>query len=135
MLAVLTEFINAVRDSSSKFSPQTVRTEAGVDPEPMVPTLTPYKDEALGVLTVSLKTSSLRRLALIGLQGMVTTENLLTSEELGFIVHNVNEILEADSNEFRDARCVLLSGTIPYRWDVIYIVSLSVTSSSICFLR
>jgi len=135
VLAVLTEFINAVRDSSSKFSPQTVRTEAGVDPEPMVPTLTPYKDEVLGVLTVSLKTSSLRRLAFIGLQGMVTTENLLTSEELGFIVHNVNEILEADSNEFGDVRCVLLSGTIPYRWDVIYIVSLSVTSSLICFLR
>lgn len=135
MLTVLTEFINAVRDSSSKVHPQTVRTEAGMDSESMLPTLTPYKDEVLGVLTVSLKTSSLRRLALIGLQGVVTIENFLTSEELGFIVHNVNEILEADSNEFGDARCVLLSGTIPYRWDVIYIVSLSVTSSSICFLR
>jgi DNA repair/transcription protein MET18/MMS19 len=70
------------------------------------PALAPYKDEVLGVLTVGLKTASSRRPALAGLQGMATTENLLTDEELGFVVHNVNEILEADSDELDDVRSV-----------------------------
>ncbi len=68
------------------------------------PPLMPYKDEILGVLAVGLKSMSSRRPALAGLQGMVTTENLWTDEELTFIVHNVNEILNADSDEIDDAR-------------------------------
>lgn len=75
-----------------------------METELTVPPLIPYKDEVLGVLTVGLKTASSRRPALAGLQGMVTTENLLTDEELAFVVHSVNEIMEADSDEFDDAR-------------------------------
>jgi DNA repair/transcription protein MET18/MMS19 len=78
-----------------------------MEAEITVPPLTPYKDEVLGVLTVGLKASSSRRPALAGLQGIVTTENLLSNEELGFVVHNVNAILEADSDEFDDARFVI----------------------------
>lgn len=68
------------------------------------PPLISYKDEVLGVLAVGLKSMSSRRPAIAGLQGMVSTENLLTNEELAFIVHNVNEILNADSDEIDDAR-------------------------------
>ena len=124
VLTVLTEFITAVRDSSSKFPPQPVRNKVGMETEPMMPILLPYKDEVLGVLLVGLRTFSSRRSALVGLQRMVTTENLLTDEELGFIVHNVNELLEADSKEFGSARYALLSETIPYRWGIIDVLFL-----------
>lgn len=108
VLAVLSEFITAARDSLSKLSPHPVQAEYGMETEPTAPALTPYKDDVLGVLTVGLKAASSRRPALAGLQGMVATENLLTDEELGFIVHNVNQILEADPGELDDASDAVL---------------------------
>lgn len=107
VLTVLAEFVAAARDSLSKLPSQLVGTGDGMETEITSPPLMPYKDEVLGVLTVGLKGASSRRQALTGLQGMVTTENLLTDEELGFVVHSVNEILEADSDDFDDARHVL----------------------------
>ena len=67
-----------------------------------VPALHPYKDEVLGVLTVGLKAPDTAHAALNGVTGMVKTIGLLSDEELGFIVHNVNEILQLD--EFEDAQ-------------------------------
>lgn len=69
--------------------------------------LSPYKDEVLGVMTVGLKNAGSRRPALAGLKAMVTTKSLLSDEELGFIVHNVNEVLQADGDENGDATCVI----------------------------
>lgn len=71
--------------------------------------LTSYKDEVLGVFTVGLKNSSSRLSALVGLKSMVKTELLVSDEELGFITHNVNEILqdEHDSDENRSAFCTV----------------------------
>ena len=69
------------------------------DPEAHSPPLAPYKDEVLGVFTVGLKNAASRSHALTGLKGMVSTTGLLTDEELGFIVHNVNEILSDDENQ------------------------------------
>ncbi|XP_006461777.1 hypothetical protein AGABI2DRAFT_185880 [Agaricus bisporus var. bisporus H97] len=99
ILTVLSEFIITARDSSSKLSSQPARTDDDMEIESTVPPLLPYKDSVLGVLTVGLKTASSRRPALAGLQGMVTSENLLNDAELTFVVHNVNEIMEAAADD------------------------------------
>ncbi|KXN92954.1 hypothetical protein AN958_08928, partial [Leucoagaricus sp. SymC.cos] len=108
ILTVLAEFITAARDSFTKLQSQPAKIDDDMETEITAPLLTPYKDEVIGILTVGLKAASTRRSALTGLQGMVTTENLLTDEELGFVVHNVNEILEADSDELDDASDAVL---------------------------
>jgi DNA repair/transcription protein MET18/MMS19 len=65
--------------------------------------LTSLKDETLGVFVVGLKAFSSRRSALRGLKGMVETKGLITDEELGFIVHSVNDVIldEEDDEETR----------------------------------
>jgi len=65
--------------------------------------LASLKDETLAVFVAGLKAFSSRRSALKGLKSMVETEGLITGEELGFIVHNVNEIIpdEEDDEETR----------------------------------
>lgn len=68
--------------------------------------LSPYKDEVLGVFTVGLKTANTQKFALDGLKGLVTTRGLLSDEELGFIVHNVNEVLSDSGVEDEDVRYV-----------------------------
>jgi DNA repair/transcription protein MET18/MMS19 len=91
---LLAELVAAARDSMSNSFSGT---------EPNVP-LMPFKDEVLGVFTVGLKVTSSCQPALVGLRAMVTTPALLTDEELGFIVHNVNDILQADPNNDDDSR-------------------------------
>ena len=62
--------------------------------------LASLKDETLGVFVVGLKAFSSRRSALKGLKSTVETEGLVTDEELGFIAHNVNEvILDGEDDE------------------------------------
>lgn len=65
--------------------------------------LASLKDETLSVFVVGLKAFPSRRSALRGLKSMVETEGLITDEELGFIVHNVNDIIldEEDDDETR----------------------------------
>jgi len=66
--------------------------------------LAPYKDEVLGILASGLKTPSSRQPALACLLGLVSTKNLLSDEEIGFIVHNVDEVLESDWESIEDSR-------------------------------
>jgi DNA repair/transcription protein MET18/MMS19 len=94
ILLLLADLINAARDSMSE------RLE---DPEeerrsPLVP----YKDEVLGAMSAGLRDVSSRRSALAGIMAMVTTKSLLSDEELGFVVHIVNEVLQKD--DITDAR-------------------------------
>ena len=65
--------------------------------------LASLKDETLGVFVVGLKAFSSRRSTLKGLKSMVETEGLITDEELGFILHNVNDVIleEEDDEETR----------------------------------
>ncbi|KAJ4473637.1 ARM repeat-containing protein, partial [Lentinula aciculospora] len=65
--------------------------------------LTPYKDEILGIVSSALKVPSSRDPAFACLLGLVSTETLLSDEELGFIVHNVDEILSEESVEVEEA--------------------------------
>ena len=66
--------------------------------------LAPYKDEVLGVFSVGLKVPSGCQYALKGLLAMVMTPALMSDEELGFIVHNVNELLSSDESGDEDLR-------------------------------
>ncbi|KAH9943852.1 ARM repeat-containing protein [Amylocystis lapponica] len=91
VLSLLSDLIAAARDSTSR-DPEVLPTEGDVP-------LSPFKDEVLGVLTVGLKTTPSAASALDGLKGMITTAGLLTDEELGFVVHNVNELLQREEVE------------------------------------
>ncbi|KAH6916048.1 RNAPII transcription regulator C-terminal-domain-containing protein [Coprinopsis sp. MPI-PUGE-AT-0042] len=86
-LILLAEFIEAAQDSAS---------HVGTDD----PLLSPYKDEVLGVLTAALKVHNLRLPALAGLKGLVTTQNLLSDEEIGFVTHSTSEIIQDDPTRF-----------------------------------
>ena len=66
--------------------------------------LMPYKDEVLGVFSLGLNSSSTRSAALLGLNAMVATRDLLSNEELGFIVHSVNQLLEGEEDGIDDAK-------------------------------
>jgi DNA repair/transcription protein MET18/MMS19 len=65
--------------------------------------LMPYKDEVLGVFIVGLISSSTQNTALSGLNAMVATQDLLSNEELGFIVHKVDQVLEGGQDDIDDA--------------------------------
>lgn len=63
------------------------------------------KDETLGVFVAGLKAFSSRRSALRGLKSMVEIEGMITNEELGFIVHSVDDVI-LDEEDDEDTRCV-----------------------------
>lgn len=69
------------------------------DSDPLDTPLSPYKDEILSIVSSALKVSSSRDPALACLLGLVSTEKLVSDEELGFIVHTVDEILLEESDE------------------------------------
>ncbi|KAI0642252.1 ARM repeat-containing protein [Trametes meyenii] len=102
-LRLLSDLIEAARKSTAD-DPELLPEEGNVP-------LSPYKDEVLGVLTVGLKTPASALPTIYGLKSMVRTIGLLTDEELGFVVHNVNEILEKEEEEgdISDASLDLLS--------------------------
>ncbi|KAI0831813.1 ARM repeat-containing protein [Trametes gibbosa] len=90
-LRLLSDLIEASRKSTAH-DPEILPEEGNVP-------LSPYKDEVLGVLTVGLKTPASALPAIDGLKSMTQTTGLLTDEELGFVVHNVNDILQRDEDE------------------------------------
>jgi DNA repair/transcription protein MET18/MMS19 len=51
-----------------------------------------FKDEILGIFTAGLKIEGASP-ALLGLDSMVKISGLLSDEELGFVVHSINELL------------------------------------------
>ena len=93
-LRLLSDVVEAARDSVLR-DPEVLPAE-GEAP------LSPYKDEVLGVFTVGLKNTGTCKHALEGLKNMVTTQGLLSDEEFGFVVHNVNEILLKEGMEDDD---------------------------------
>lgn len=57
--------------------------------------LNEFKDDLLGIFTVGLKTTATIPPSLRGLDTIVQIPSYLTDEELGFIAHNINEVLES----------------------------------------
>ena len=68
------------------------------------PALTPYKDDVFTITMVALGNISSRQPALASLDGLVTTKGLLSDDELGTIVNNINDLLQAERDENGDTR-------------------------------
>ncbi|KJA28181.1 hypothetical protein HYPSUDRAFT_130307 [Hypholoma sublateritium FD-334 SS-4] len=92
-LVLLADLISAARDS---MLPEKVQAAEADLP------LAPYKDEVLGVFSVGLTSAITRSMALAGLKAIASTRGLLSDDELGFIVHNVDQIIEGNPSEFVD---------------------------------
>ncbi|KAG6833236.1 hypothetical protein H0H87_009857 [Tephrocybe sp. NHM501043] len=110
ILLLLADLVNAARDSM----PSEV---IDATPIPMMP----YKDEVMGVVSVGLKTTTLRIPAIALLRGLITTKKLLSNEELSFIVHSVNEVFQdekAENDDFSDSAILeilkTISETVPH---------------------
>ena len=55
-----------------------------------------FKDQLLGAFTVELTNAQSCAAAIDGLRQLVLIPELLSNEELGFVVHNLNELLQTE---------------------------------------
>jgi DNA repair/transcription protein MET18/MMS19 len=92
-MQLLSDLIIAARDPSG----QDLGSEQS-------PALTPYKDDVFTITIVALGNISSRQAALASLDGLVTTRGLLSDDELGIIVNNINDLLQAETDESYDTR-------------------------------
>jgi DNA repair/transcription protein MET18/MMS19 len=104
VLSLLSSLIAAARDSTVK----------AANPEEIF--LLPFKDEVLGILVTGLKAQSSLRPAIDGLNGLVTTPDLLDDQEIGFVVQKVNDVTSSQEEDLLGARysSSLLSPTWPF---------------------
>ena len=93
VLSLLSSLIAAARDSTVKAA----NTEEIF--------LLPFKDEVLGILVTGLKAQSSLRPAIEGLNGLVTTPDLLDDQEIGFVVQKVNDVISSQEEDLLGARC------------------------------
>ncbi|KAJ4492562.1 ARM repeat-containing protein [Lentinula edodes] len=100
ILLLLSDLIAAARDSMAANKVD--------DSDSLETPLSPYKDEILSIVSSALKVSSSRDPALACLLGLVSTEKLVSDEELGFIVHSVDEILLEESDEAEETNAPAL---------------------------
>ncbi|KAJ6614174.1 Dos2-interacting transcription regulator of RNA-Pol-II-domain-containing protein [Mycena sp. CBHHK59/15] len=98
ILLLLSDLIAAARDSAAK------STTPEADPP-----LAPFKDEVLGALISGVTTLVTTRAALAGLTGLVSTKDLLSDTELGFVVLKVNDVLKMcyDEEHSDDSNAIL----------------------------
>lgn len=96
ILLLLADLINAAPDSVPK---------EAQDPEveDTAPLMT-LKDEILGAVSTGLQVVTSRRPALAVIKALITTKFLLSGEELAFVVHLVNEVLQADEGDSEETR-------------------------------
>lgn len=66
--------------------------------------LEPYKDVLLGALTSGIKISNCRRPALEGSYHLIKIPGVLTPEELGYLTHNVDELISESSPDLDELR-------------------------------
>lgn len=59
----------------------------------------PFKDQLIGAFTSSLTDHDSVKIALEGILSLVRLEHVLSSAELGFVVHKLNELLLSDGHE------------------------------------
>ena len=91
VLLLLADFVNAARETMD----QAIGHEGGVP-------LLPYKDEILSIVSIGLRSRTSRLPALSLIMGLITATNLLADEELGFIVHIVNETFNSEKMDHDD---------------------------------
>ena len=69
--------------------------------------LGPYKDDVLGAFTSGMKASQTRRPALEGILHLIRVPACMTSDELGFVTHNMNQLIAESSEDLEELRFVL----------------------------
>ncbi|TFL01612.1 Dos2-interacting transcription regulator of RNA-Pol-II-domain-containing protein [Pterulicium gracile] len=100
-LSLLADLEVAARDSTVADSSKLEQSEVNLP-------LSPFKDDVLAIGTFGLKQVESRRSAVAVLKGLVTTTGLCTVEEIGFIVHSLEEYLKPDANSTEDSSdCIL----------------------------
>ena len=104
-LTLLCEVIDSARSSA--------RQDNG-DSSAEEPALMPFKDEVLGLYIAGLQTAPLRTVALFGLKGLASTDGLLADDEIGYIVHKVNDIIAVNQDDSDETRLVVLSALTLY---------------------
>jgi DNA repair/transcription protein MET18/MMS19 len=92
VLAFLSEVIDVANRSSTNAS------------DDLVPPLMQFKDEVIGVVTAGLKHPATIQPALGCIKSLLKAEDLLTDEELSFVVLNVRDVLLGDPEELGDVR-------------------------------
>jgi hypothetical protein len=92
VLSLLSSLIAAARDSTVK----------AANPDEIF--LLSFKDEVLGILVTGLKAQSSLRPAIDGLNGLVTTPDLLDDQEIGFVVQKVNDVISGQEEDLLGAR-------------------------------
>ena len=75
--------------------------------------LAAYKDDILSAFTSGLQTSAGREASLEGLKKLSQIHGILSEEELAYVVHGINEVLQSDdsTDDNYDARCVSIFNT------------------------
>jgi DNA repair/transcription protein MET18/MMS19 len=91
ILLLLADVVNATRDVVGKGVKDTENASLG-----------PYKDDILGIISTGLKSPATYLAALSVTIGLTGTKNLLTDEEIGFVVHLMNEVFGAKDMEHDD---------------------------------
>ena len=93
VLRLLSEVIEAANHSSVPASENDVG-----------PPLMQFKDEVIGVVTAGLKNVTTVLAALDCIKGLLKAEDMLSDEEVAFVVHSINDVLRGDPGELGDAR-------------------------------
>ncbi len=87
---------------------ESARSSVGQDNTVREPALVPFKDEVLGLYIAGLQLTSLRTVALSGLNALILTDGLLADEEIGYVVHKVNDIIAVNQDDPDETRLVAL---------------------------
>jgi len=87
---------------------ESARNAVGQDNTVREPALMPFKDEVLGLYIAGLQLTSLRTVALSGLNALILTNGLLADEEIGYVVHKVNDIIAVNQDDPDETRLVAL---------------------------
>ncbi|GJJ11517.1 hypothetical protein Clacol_005750 [Clathrus columnatus] len=117
--AVRTVFVPQPKEEHRKYTDERVLDE--------------YKDDLIGIFTVGLKTATTILPSLKGLDTLVQIPALLSDEELGFVVHSVNEVLEtADiSSDHRSSALGVLASVSQFAPKIIEDTTLPLLFSSL----
>ena len=97
ILAELVSLVTAVKNVYSYQENERTYAEEKV--------LDAHRDQILGAFTSGLKVASTRKASIDGMLQLVSIPHLLTEEEVGFVLHNVNELFDP-AVDIDDIRCV-----------------------------
>ena len=69
-----------------------------------------FKDDVLGAFISGIKTANSCEAALEGIKKLSQMQDVLTDEEIVYVVHNINELLQSDGDDAEVARLVICAG-------------------------